>query len=456
MPTSLKGNIGLTGAVSSCHGLLVREVSSAIEEGSRKVIQNKVYDDEIREIVKDVYGDEWDAAAVNTCEGALLATFEALISPPFTGRGGNYRARYIAPYERHLHHQGGYGRPFPPRYKDLFADRGCTAGELGFYGKRLDGVDAVIVKLEGARYQVHGLKQHVCPLLMGVDPKASAERIRRVAERQIASLAGFTSLGYDTPGYGYGVKDEEGTPVLQKMLGQLAKDYQVPYINDNAWGNPFIGTDPRKVGADIMMYSMDKASGGPTVGLVIGSEEVMVNVRRALGIHGERWGTTSSHGKSAFVSLDPGKEALSGLVATLKILRDKPEKITGAVDDLYTIVTEEFEKIDPRVPKGINIFKSYDCSSVEVNYEGTWGPDRMGIPMFPIEDMYSGTALTQSGMSQMGIVPTLAYDGNILLSPGLGTTDGNGNLLEEPTRYVVRALVRLMEIISKYGGVMQE
>ena len=28
-----------------------------------------------------------------------------------------------AAYEKHLHHHGGYGRPFPGRYKDIFADK---------------------------------------------------------------------------------------------------------------------------------------------------------------------------------------------------------------------------------------------------------------------------------------------------------------------------------------------
>jgi len=455
MPKDLRGNIGLTGAVSSNHGLLTREIIEAIAKGSRKVVGNKALDDEVRRIVKDVYGDEYDAAAINTCEAALWVTFDVLASPPFTGRGDNYRARYIAPYERHMHHQAGYGRPFPPKYKDLYADRGATAGEFGFYGKRLNNLETVIVPLVGAKYEVHGIKSHPCPLLMSVDPEASIERMAKVAEQQVASLSAFTSLGYDTPGYGYGVKDNDGTPTLQRLIGELAQKYNVPYINDNAWAVPFIGVDPRKVKAEIMMYSMDKASGAPTSGLIIGKEEVMVQIRRALGIQGERWGTTSSHGKSAYVTQDPGKEALLGLIATLEILRDQPEKITKPVDEMYEIVKQEFDRINPQLKDGLSIFKSYNCSSIEVNYENTWKDGKMGIPIFPIEDMYAGTALTQSGMSAMGIVPTLAYDGNILLSPGLGTTDEEGRLLEEPTRYIVRALVRLVEILCKYARVIE-
>src|ERR1039458_4420027 len=101
---AMKGQIGLTGAVSSCHALLTSEVGKAIEAASRKVVENKFLIEEIREIVKDVYGDGFDAAPVNTCEAALWVSFDALASPPMTGRGDNYRVRYLAPFERHLHH----------------------------------------------------------------------------------------------------------------------------------------------------------------------------------------------------------------------------------------------------------------------------------------------------------------------------------------------------------------
>ena len=85
----MKGKIGLTGAVSSCHALLTREVSQAIEDASRKVVENKFLIEEIREIVKDVYGDGFDAAPTNTCEAALWVSFDALATPPMTGRGDN-------------------------------------------------------------------------------------------------------------------------------------------------------------------------------------------------------------------------------------------------------------------------------------------------------------------------------------------------------------------------------
>jgi len=452
IPSDLRGNIGLTGAVSGCHGLLLNEVARAIDASSRKIIPNRILNEEVREIVKDVYGDEYDAATVTTCEAALWLSFDVLASPPFTGRGEAYRACYIAPYERHMHHQAAYGRPFPGKYKDLYADRGCTAGELGFYGKRHFNLDVVIVPLEGVKYECHGLKYHPAPLLLGVDPEASLKKIDEFATFHAQSLTAFTSLGYDTPGYGYGVKDDDGVSVLQKGIGELAKKYNVPYVVDNAWGVPFVGTDLRKIDADIMMYSADKAALGPTAGLIIGKEDVMVPIRRALGIHGERWGTGTSHGKAAYVTIDPGKEGLVGTIAALKILRDRPEVIIEPMNKIYDIVLEEFEDIDSKIKEGLVISKSVNSGAVEINYENTWKYDDMGLPIFPIEDFYAGTELLMNCIIRMGVIPTITYDGNIFISPGMGTADEDGNLLEEPMRHSVRAVAKSLEIIGKYSG----
>lgn len=452
IPAELKGKFGLTGAISGCPAPLRKDILEYSEKGAKEVIPLAKLVEEIRGLVKEVYGDEYDAAPINTCEAGLWVTFDTLFTPPMQGRGDNYQARYIALYEKHLHHQGGYGRPFPPRFKDILADRGSTAGELGFYGKRQNNLSVYYAPLVGACYDVHGIKYHPVPLLTKVDPEASGEKISLIAERNATILTGITSLGYDTPGYGYGVKDEDGTPMMQKILAKIAKDFDVPYVVDNAWGVPFIGHDIRKSGADVVIYSMDKASGATTSGLIIGKEEVMVPIRRALGMHGDRWGTTASYGKAAYVTQDPGKEALLGQVAALKALKDKPEILTKPVDDLYKIVKEEFDQIHPKIKEGLIITKSYNSTAVEVNYENTWKNGELGFPIFSIEDMYAGTNILQSGMGQMGVIPTIAYDANIYISPGLGTTDENGQLIEDRARYCIKALVKLMEIVGKYSG----
>lgn len=458
IPKELRGKFGLTGAISGCPAPLRHDIMEASERGAAEVVPLAKLVDELRELVKEVYGDEYDAAPTSTCEAGLWVTFDSIFTPPLLGRGDNYRSRYIAPYEKHLHHQGSYGRPFPPRYKDILADRGTTAGELGFYGKRQNNMDTIIVPLAGARYDVHGIKYHPVPMLTGVDPEESVEIIGQHADIHAAFLSGFTSLGYETPGYGYSVKDEEGTPLLQKYLADLAHSYDLPYVIDNAWGLPFVGCNPNKTGADVIIYSMDKATGAATSGLIIGKEEYMVPIRRALGVHGDRYGTTTSYGKAAYVTFDPGKEALLTQIQALKILKDKPEVLTKPVDDLEKIVQEEFAKINlpAHLKEGILISKSYNSTAVEVNYEKTWMNGELGIPIFSIEDMYAGTNLFQTGCAQMGIIPTVAYDGNIYISPGLGTCDEKGQLVDSSMRYAIKALVRLIEIVCGYAGIAEK
>jgi hypothetical protein len=456
MPEDLLGKVGLTGTVSENHGFLRKEISQAIEGGSRKAISNATLDQEIRGLVKSYYGDEYDAVAASTCEALLYLSFDTLATPPIAGRGDSYRGRYITLYERHLHHQGGYGRPFPPRYKDLFSDRGVTAGELGQLGKRLTNLETVIVPLAGAKYDCHGINYHPCCLMLGVDAKRSAETVAEEARKHEAYLTAFSSLGYTLPGYGHGEKDEKGMPRLQRSIAQLAKRYNVPYIVDNAAALPFNCTDIRRLGADLMLFSMDKSSGGPTCGLAIGTEEIIVPLARGLGVHGHRHGHPVSHGKAAYVGLDPGKESLLGTIATLKVLLERGDDFRKAADGWYDIVVDEFGKIDSGLRKGLVISKDHNSCGVEVNYENTWAGGKMGIPIFSIEDMYSGTSLIQSGMSQMGIIACISYDANIRMSPGLGTIDENGQLMEGPTRWIIRALVKYIELLCRFAGVLDQ
>jgi hypothetical protein len=324
--------------------------------------------------------------------------------------------------------------------------------EVPAQGPSTGNLDIIIVPLEGARYDVHGIKFHPVPLLTDVKSDASYETLRKNAERHASMLTGITSLGYETPGYGYSEKDD-GVPKLQKNLGKLAKEYNVPYVVDNAWGLPFVGFNPVKTGADVVVYSMDKATGSATSGLLISREDVMVPIRRAMGMHGDRWCTLASYGKASYVAFDPGKEALLTQIQALKVLRDNPEVLTKPVDDMYAIVKDEFSKLPRELQDGILISKSYNSTAVEVNYEGTWKNGKMGIPIFSIEDMYAGTNLFQSGLPPMGVVPTVAYDGNIYISTGLGTTDENGALLEKETRWCVKSLVKLIEIVCGYAGI---
>ena len=456
MPEELLGNVGLSGTVSGNHGLIRKEIYEAMEAGARKAIGGATLHQEVRRLVKSYYGDDYDALSASTCEALLFISFDALAAPPITGRGDCYRACYIAPYERHAHHQAGYGRPFPPKYKDLFADRGVTAGEYGQSGKRLHNLETVLVPLVGANYACHGISYNPCTLMMGVDAKQSAESIAEEARKRELYVSAFSSLGYTFPGYGYADKDSDGVPVLQKSIAQLAKKYNVPYIVDNAAGLPFNCTDIRKLGADLVLFSMDKSSGAPTCGLAIGTEEIIVPLAKALGVHGQRFGNPMGYGKAAYVQMDPGKESLLGLIATLKVLLEKGDDFRRNTDLWYEIVVDEFDRLDSGLKQGLVISKDHSSCGVEVNYENTWADGKMGIPIFSIEDMYSGTSLIQSGMQQMGIIPCIAYDANIRMSPGLGTVDENGKLVEESTRYIIRALVRFVELLCRYAGVLEQ
>jgi hypothetical protein len=285
IPDELQGRLGTCGASSALPGSIRADVIEAMAKVADDFVSPRALGDEIRRLVKSVYGDEYDAAATNSCEAALEISFDALLAPPQLGRGDTYRARCIGLLERHAEHQLSYGRPFPPRHKEVFAERGTTAGELGITGRRMLATDIVMVPMAGARYELHGPKMVAAPLLMETDAQQTITACTRAASIHAANLSGFLSLGYDTPGYGYAEKDANGAPAIQAAIGRLAAEYGVPYVVDNAWGVPFAGSDPRKIGADLMLYSMDKVAGAPTSGLVIGREEAILNVRRALGVH---------------------------------------------------------------------------------------------------------------------------------------------------------------------------
>jgi hypothetical protein len=187
--------------------------------------------------------------------------------------------------------------------------------------------------------------------------------------------------------------------------------------------------------------------------LIIGKEEAMVSIRRGLGIHGARYGTLSSHGKAAYVGFDPGKEALAGAYAAMRILKERPQITQAATDDLYRITLEEFELLPASLKHGWSIFKSLNSQSVELNYFDQWLNGAAGIPVFSIEDMYAGSHILQNCMSQMGMVPTIGYDANIFVSNGIGNLDEEGRLLETPTRLSLRAMFKAIEIIARYAGI---
>jgi hypothetical protein len=203
-----------------------------------------------------------------------------------------------------------------------------------------------------------------------------------------------------------------------------------------------------------MLYSMDKVAGAPTTGLVIGREEALVPVRRALGIQSERFGLPSAHGKAAHVAADPGKLGLAGLLQALRVLRDAPQRVTAPIDLTHEIVLNEFTAHRGRLGDGFAISKSYNLGGVEINYERTWTDAGPGLPIFSNEDRVAGSHVLGQCMARMGVLLSQAEDGNIIVTPGLGTVDRDGALVEPRMRAVVRALVAALALLRDWAAAL--
>jgi hypothetical protein len=448
-------DLGLYAGSSSRPGNMPNYVLDEIIAANRggKTYTLRDVEDQVREVVKDVYGDEYDAAVANTCEAALRICIETLCAPPALRRGDAYRSRFLMLYGEDYEWMGGYGRAFPPKYKNLIIDRTVAAGELGVEGKSLANLDALHVRFEGAKYDSHGIRFNPTSLLTRIDVDKTMENVKKTASRHAHLLSGVTCLGYDTPSYGYSQRDENGAPTLKRLLGEVARDYDVPFIIDNASSLPIIGMDPRHIGADIMTYSMDKAGRTQSCGLIIGRDEVINPVRKGMGLGGQRYGEVSSHGKAVFTYSDPGRDTVIGLVAYLKVLRDSPQLVTDPIDKFHTILVEEFKSLQPSRFRDKLIFtKSYHLGGSELNYEQTWEEGEFGIPIFTLEDLWANTNPIVSAQVEMGVEPATIYSGKMFLGPGLGTLDEEGNLIEEYAVLAAKTLVKAIEIVCKYAG----
>jgi hypothetical protein len=449
MHKSWMGTIGLTGSNSARPAYLRRDVIKSMAEGARSTTNLVNYLEDIRIAVKEEYGDGYDAVPISTCEAALWACLDVFATPPVAGRGDNYRTRYVALYEAHSEHQVGYGRPFPPKYKDLFSDRANIAGELGVLGRRLNNLDVIITPIEGARYEAHGIKSFIVPLLTSANAKKTRTRLQRVIERHVSTVSALVSLGYDSPGYGYGEKSDGATSDLKAAMGALARDYDIPYIVDNARGIPFMGAHPAKIGADLILYSMDKVAGAPTSGLIIGRSEYLIPLQRALGWHSERFGGgPMTYGKGAFTTFDPGREAIVGQLAALRWIRGHKRVIRSVIDELFEIVSNECKPLTSRYRGQIILSKSYNGGAVEINYVDTWDDGRIGIPIFSTEDKAAAMNLISAGLGVLGILPPSPDEGNVVLTTGRGLVDEEGKLIPDKTRVAVRGLVTVLEILG--------
>ena len=451
-------DIGLYAGSSSRPGNLPSYVLDEIVKANRggRTLTLREVEDAVREIVKDVYGDGYDAAVANTCEAALRICFETLCAPPALRRGDAYRSRFLMPYGEDYEWMGGYGRAFPPKYKNLLIDRTVAAGELGVEGKSLANLDALYVRFAGAKYESHGIRFNPTSLLTEINVEETIDNVKKAAARHALLLSGVACLGYDTPSYGYAQKDKNGAPTLKRLLGEVARDYDIPFIVDNASSLPIIGMDPQHIHADIMAYSMDKAGRSPACGLIIGTDEIINPVRKGMGLGGQRYGEVSSHGKAVFTFSDPGRDTLIGLVAYLKVLRDMPHLVKDPIDRFHEIIVEEFQSLEPsRFLDKLIFTKTYHLGGTELNYEQTWTDGEFGIPIFTLEDLWANTNPICSAQVEMGVEPATIYSGKMFLGPGLGTLDENGNLIEEYAILAAKSLVKAVEIVCRYAGLSE-
>jgi hypothetical protein len=452
---SLRDQVGLYAGSSSSPARLPRFVMDAIVEANQhSVLPLRVVEDRLRSVVKDLYGDAYDGAAANTCEAGLRICIEALMAPPFLRKGDAYRTRMLTTYSEDIEWGAAYGRAFPPKYKNIAVERSVTAGEFGMEGKCLPNVDTVFLRLAGARYEVHGIKQALVPFVTRIDVNQTIERAAVLAERHATMLSGLLAIGYDTPGYGLGEKDAEGSPRLLQGLGELARNYDVPFLVDCASCVPGLGLKPNLAKADLLLFSMDKASRSPIAGLIVGNEELMHTVRKSMGLGGQRYGHVSSHGKAVFSAADPGRDAVVGLTAYLETVRDRPELITKPVDDFHAILLDAFAELRPqRFREKLMWTKSYHMGGTEINYLETWDGSVRGIPIFTLEDLYSNTNPITLATEAMGVSPATMYGGNVLLNPGLGLLDQDGQLITQRAVIAARALVESINIVCRHASI---
>jgi len=59
-----------------------------------------------------------------------------------------------------------------------------------------------------------------------------------------------------------------------------------------------------------------------------------------------------------------------------------------------------------------------------------------------------------AALFEMEISPARIYSGNMIIAPGSGTLDDDRELMEEPARLAVKAIVRATEIVCKHAGLI--
>ncbi len=133
------------------------------------------------------------------------------------------------------------------------------------------------------------------------------------------------------------------------------------------------------------------------------------------------------------------------------MLRDTPERIRQPIDALHRIVTAALSH-DPRYSNDLIITKSYQLGGIEVNYARSWEPNKRGVPIFTLEDLYAQTNSISRAVTAMGVEPPPIYAGMMMLTPGIGMLDSEGALVTERAELAVAALATSIGIVCDYAG----
>jgi hypothetical protein len=112
---------------------------------------------------------------------------------------------------------------------------------------------------------------------------------------------------------------------------------------------------------------------------------------------------------------------------------------------------DEFSRMKNSLGEGIVITKSYNLGGVEINYEGTWKNSRFGIPIFNNEDRVAGSHLLSRCLARMGVIPNQAEDANLVITPGLGTVDEEGIVIEDRMRLAARGLFLALGLMAEWA-----
>jgi len=416
------------------------------DKGLRRPVETTL--DRIREVVKNAYGDEYDCCATSSPASALWLACQAAFAPgppPSRPALAYVRPRCIVPRQKNLAVPGA-SNLLPPKYRYLL-DR--AAGPTPSLSPVQDDFEAVIVPLEGAVYGNHGPSYSAVSLLAGVKPESSLDVLSAAAEVHAPFLSGLFYEGTSTPGCGFGPRDEEGVHLLQKGIGELAAEFDVPRVTHEAFGLPFLGGKTRERCSSATVYG-HPAMGG--LGLIIGTEDLVTPLLRE-AVHPPAPGSapvTVPPEESGISALSISPDSLLALLDLVTDLAADPDRYKRPLNRLYEVVTAELADLDPELENALRVRKETSSLSVEINYEDTWR-DGPGFPIFSAKDSRNGTNLLELGIAAMGISTASVLEASItvhLPNPGLGRFD----LDEERTRMDLKGLVRLMQIVGKRSG----